>query len=82
MPNRKLLNSAFVAMAIAAGMTCAITNPMEKEIRNAVYAADALMGHDENAMRYLSAMRALAQADGSGATTPARRSRRRPRPTS
>jgi 5-methyltetrahydrofolate--homocysteine methyltransferase len=59
MPNRGLLNATFVAMAIAAGMTCAITNPIEVEIRNAIYAADTLMGHDESAMRYLSAMRQL-----------------------
>lgn len=82
MPNRNLLNSSFVAMAIAAGMTSAITNPMAKDIRNAIYAADALMGHDENTMRYLTAMRALAAAEGGGAAAPARRSRRRPRPTS
>ena len=59
MPNRDLLNATFVAMAIAAGMTCAITNPIEKEIRAAVYAADVLMGNDESAMRYLTAMRQL-----------------------
>jgi len=82
MPNRKLLNSVFVSMAIAAGMTSAITNPMEKEIRNAIFAADALMGHDENTMRYLTAMRALAAAEGGDSPTRARRSRRRPRPTS
>lgn len=80
MPNRKLINSAFVAMAIAAGMTSAITNPLETEIRNAIYAADVLMGHDENAMRYLQAMRAQANAgDGGAAARSARRSRRRSR---
>ncbi|MBX3000661.1 MAG: dihydropteroate synthase [Caldilineaceae bacterium] len=67
MPNRGLLNATFVAMAIAAGMTCAITNPIESEIRNAIYAADVLMGHDESAMRYLSAMRQLERGDDSSA---------------
>lgn len=67
MPNRDLLNATFVAMAIAAGMTCAITNPIESEIRNAIYAADVLMGHDESAMRYLSAMRRLERGDEHGA---------------
>ncbi|MEZ4866722.1 MAG: dihydropteroate synthase [Caldilineaceae bacterium] len=61
MPNRALLNATFVAMAIAAGMPCAITNPLEQEIRNAIYAADVLMGHDKE-MRYLSAMRKLEAA--------------------
>jgi 5-methyltetrahydrofolate--homocysteine methyltransferase len=82
MPNRGLLNATFVAMAIAAGMTCAITNPIESEIRNAIYAADVLMGHDESAMRYLSAMRQLERGDEHGvedrrAQREARRSARR-----
>lgn len=61
MPNRALLNATFIAMAIAAGMPCAITNPLEHEIRNAVYAADVLMGHDRE-MLYLSSMRKLEAA--------------------
>ncbi|MEZ4725982.1 MAG: dihydropteroate synthase [Caldilineaceae bacterium] len=61
MPNRPLLNATFVAMAIAAGMPCAITNPLEHEIRNAIYAADVLMGHDPD-MNYLMAMRKLERA--------------------
>jgi 5-methyltetrahydrofolate--homocysteine methyltransferase len=65
MPNRGLLNATFIAMAIASGMTCAITNPIEKEIRSAIYAADVFMGHDESAMRFLTAMR---QAEGAGET--------------
>lgn len=73
MPNRPLLNATFVAMAIAAGMTCAITNPMEKEIRHAIYAADALNGNDESSMRYLSAMRG---ADSAGAANSAGGDRR------
>ena len=73
MPNRPLLNATFIAMAIAAGMTCAITNPLEKEIRHAIYAADALNGNDESSMRYLSAMR---EADSAGAANSAGGDRR------
>ncbi|MBI3960261.1 MAG: dihydropteroate synthase, partial [Chloroflexi bacterium] len=86
MPNRALLNATFVAMAIAAGMTCAITNPLEKEIRHSIYAADALNGNDESSMRYLSAMReaesAGAENNGAGdrrAERDARRTARRGR---
>lgn len=61
MPNRALINATFVAMAIAAGMPCAITNPLEHEIRNSIYAADLLMGHDPD-MNYLMAMRKLEKA--------------------
>jgi len=57
LPKRRQVDSTFVPMAICAGMTCAITNPIHKEVRNAIYAADALMGHDESCMRYLAAMR-------------------------
>lgn len=73
MPNRPLLNATFIAMAIAAGMTCAITNPLEEEIRHAIYAADALNGNDESSMRYLSAMRG---ADSAGAANSAGGDRR------
>jgi 5-methyltetrahydrofolate--homocysteine methyltransferase len=72
LPNRALINSVFVPMAICTGMTCAITNPIETEIRHAIYAADVLMGHDESCMRYLSAMReAAAAARTEGGAAPA-----------
>lgn len=58
LPDRATLNATFVAMAIAAGMTCAITNPLEQHIRKAVLAANVFMGHDENCMAWLRAQRA------------------------
>jgi len=82
LPNRRQVDSVFVPMAIGAGMTCAITNPIHKEVRNAVYAADMLMGHDESCMRYLSAMRdAETKAKGASDATapPDRRSAREAR---
>ena len=42
LPNRHLIDATFVPMAIAAGMTCAITNPIQAQIRHAIYAADVL----------------------------------------
>lgn len=57
LPNRHLINGTFIPMAIAAGMTCAITNVLEKEVREAVWAADVLMGVDPDCGRYLSAIR-------------------------
>lgn len=53
LPNRTVLNAAFVPMLIAAGMTAAITNPLEKEILSAIHAADALMGNDENCIHWI-----------------------------
>jgi 5-methyltetrahydrofolate--homocysteine methyltransferase len=57
LPDRATLNDTFVAMAIAAGMTCAITNPLEESIRKSVLAADVMMGHDENCQAWLNAHR-------------------------
>ncbi|HLE14869.1 MAG TPA: dihydropteroate synthase [Anaerolineales bacterium] len=62
LPDRPTLNAAFLAMAIAAGMTCAITNPLEESIRKAILAADVFMGADENCTAWLSAQRAAARA--------------------
>jgi 5-methyltetrahydrofolate--homocysteine methyltransferase len=76
LPNRKALNAAFVAMAIASGMTSAITNPLEPEIMNAIKAADALMGHDENCAAWIMANRPKPTEGETGAR---RRPRRRPR---
>ena len=76
LPNRKALNSAFIAMAIASGMTSAITNPLTEEIMMAIKASDALMGHDENCANWIAANRAPAPESEEGAR---RRPRRRPR---
>jgi len=55
LPNRKGINATFIPMLIAAGMTSAITNPLEAEIKQAILAADALMGNDENCMNWIQA---------------------------
>ena len=62
LPNRPILNATFVAMAIAAGMPCAITNPLDQEIRQAILAADVMMGTDENCAAWITAQRQAASA--------------------
>lgn len=57
LPNRHALNAAFVAMLIASGMTAAITNPLETNIKAGIMAADALMGADENCASWIAANR-------------------------
>jgi 5-methyltetrahydrofolate--homocysteine methyltransferase len=57
MPDRKYINSTFIAMAIYAGLTCPITNPLVTEINTAVLAADLSMGRDEYGMRWIKAYR-------------------------
>src|SRR5665811_2063337 len=46
MPDRERINAAFLPMAIAAGLTSAITNPLAADVKAAIMAADVLMGHD------------------------------------
>lgn len=53
LPGRPHLNGAFLAMAAAAGMTSAITNPLVREVRIAVRAADALLGRDEYGLEWI-----------------------------
>jgi 5-methyltetrahydrofolate--homocysteine methyltransferase len=57
MPDRKYINATFIAMAIHAGLTCPITNPLLTEVNTAVLAADLSMGRDEYGMRWIKAYR-------------------------
>lgn len=53
MPERKWLNSAFLAMAQDAGLTMVIANPASEELRNVKMASDVLMGKDKNGSVYI-----------------------------
>ncbi len=66
LPQRTPLNAAFLAMAIGAGLTSAITNPLEPEIKQAILAADVMMGHDENCMAWIMEHRPQADREGRG----------------
>jgi len=57
LPHREGINGAFLAMAIASGLTSAITNPIAAGVREAVMAADVLMGNDQDAARWIRAHR-------------------------
>lgn len=64
LPNRHSITGAFLSMAIGAGMTSAIMNPLHPEVKTAVMAADVLAGNDENCAAWISAYRDP-QAEGS-----------------
>jgi len=67
LPERATFNAAFVAMAAAAGMTCAIVNPHSKPVLEAILAADVLLGRDTRARNYLKHYRAqMKAAQGAG----------------
>jgi 5-methyltetrahydrofolate--homocysteine methyltransferase len=57
LPHREGINAAFLPMAIASGMTSAITNALMPEVKSAVMAADVLMGHDPDCGRWITANR-------------------------
>lgn len=51
MPDRNLLTSYFLAIAIAAGVTCPVTDVAR--VRPAILATDLVLGRDEYARRYI-----------------------------
>jgi 5-methyltetrahydrofolate--homocysteine methyltransferase len=64
LPHREGINAAFLPMAIASGLTSAITNPLSAEVRAAIMAADVLMGNDADASRWIRAFRPAAPEGG------------------
>jgi 5-methyltetrahydrofolate--homocysteine methyltransferase len=62
LPDRKIINVAYLALAIARGLTAAITDPTVPEIQTTLLACDLLMGRDEYAMRWIQAFRKRSQA--------------------
>lgn len=77
LPNRAPLNATFLTMAIAAGLTSAITNPIEPDIKQAILAADVMMGNDENCTTWIMGNRQAGTAQASGRRTGRRRQSRR-----
>jgi len=57
LPDRKIINVAYLSLAIARGLTIAITDPTVIETQTTLLACDLLMGRDEYAMRWIKAFR-------------------------
>lgn len=57
LPDRHSVNSAFLALAIQAGVTCSITDPIK--LGNSIKAIDLLLGKDPNSIRYLKYFRSM-----------------------
>jgi 5-methyltetrahydrofolate--homocysteine methyltransferase len=55
LPERELLNNAFVVMAATAGITCLIVDVAK--VRPIVLAADLVLGRDKRARRFIEAYR-------------------------
>jgi 5-methyltetrahydrofolate--homocysteine methyltransferase len=64
LPNRDGINSAFLTMAMGAGMTSAITNPLHVEVVKACMGADVMLGHDPDCARWIRRFRDAPPAAG------------------
>jgi 5-methyltetrahydrofolate--homocysteine methyltransferase len=67
LPAREGISATFLTMAIGAGLTSAIMNPMHLEIVKACMAADVMMGHDPDCGRWIKKFRDVLPAQASGA---------------
>jgi 5-methyltetrahydrofolate--homocysteine methyltransferase len=84
LPYRDGINSAFLTMAMGAGMTSAITNPLHVDVIKACMGADVMLGHDPDCARWIRRFRdvappaggAPAAAGAAGAAAQAPRGRR------
>jgi 5-methyltetrahydrofolate--homocysteine methyltransferase len=72
LPAREGISATFLSMAIGAGLTSAIMNPMHLEIVRACMAADVMMGHDPDCARWIKRFREAPplQASGGAAAAP------------
>ena len=57
LPDRKIINATFLAMAIQSGLDAAILDPTEKQVSSSIAAARALMCQDEYCAGYIKAFR-------------------------
>ena len=78
LPNRNGINSAFLTMAMGAGMTSAITSPLHPEVMQAVRGGDVMMGNDPNCANWIRAYREpAAEGESRGGRRAGRAGRRR-----
>lgn len=57
LPDRLVINQAFLSLAIQVGATCSITDPAK--LGSTIKATDLLLAKDENSLRYLKYFRAV-----------------------
>ena len=71
LPAREGISATFLSMAIGAGLTSAIMNPMHLEIVRSCMAADVMMGHDPDCARWIRRFREAPPMQASGAAAQA-----------
>ena len=61
LPERTYVNTAFLTMAIARGLTMAIANPSQELLMNAAFASDMLLHKAQSDVRYIERMNVLSE---------------------
>ena len=79
LPNRHSINSTFLPMAIASGMTSAIMNPTNPNELHSIYAANLLMNRDKNGANWIKRNRVNSSDSSSIQDTTENSQRRRRR---
>jgi 5-methyltetrahydrofolate--homocysteine methyltransferase len=79
LPNRHGLNAAFLSMAIGAGMTSAIMNPLHAEEMTGVMGANVMMGNDPECRTWIKRFREPPPQSADGTERRGRRESRRRR---
>lgn len=59
LPERGFVNTAFLTMAIANGLTMAIANPSQDLLMNAAYASDLLLNKEDADVRYIENVKSV-----------------------
>jgi 5-methyltetrahydrofolate--homocysteine methyltransferase len=75
LPHRIGINAAFLTMAAASGLTSAITNPLEPEVRQAIMAANVLNGNDPDCVTWIKSYRQPSDGSEGGRRRTGRRTR-------
>jgi 5-methyltetrahydrofolate--homocysteine methyltransferase len=57
LPDRRVINATFLAMAMVCGLTCPITNPLIAAVRETAMSGNLLLGKDEWAMNWIAYFR-------------------------
>lgn len=69
LPKREMINTAFFTLALEAGLSAAIINPLSEAMMNAYYSYNALAGLDDNCEDYIASVTETASAAPAVSTT-------------
>ena len=68
LPKREMINTAFFTLALEAGLSAGIMNPLSDAMMNAYYSYNALAGLDDNCQDYIASVTETAAATPAGTT--------------